>query len=137
MENFPYFGMSSKSGSTGVTRPRPPGRPLIWVGSSKEDISALSDEVKASFGHRLRELQDGKTPLGMKPLPQFGTGVYELLEDFDRNTYRLMYVVNLKKGIYVLHVFIKKSKSGIGLPKRDANLIERRLQYARIMDAEE
>ena len=129
--------MSSKSGSTSVTRPRPPGRLLIWVGSSKDDISALPNEVKATFGHRLRELQDDKTPLGMKPLPQFGTGVYELLEDFDRNTYRLMYVVNLKKGIYVLHAFMKKSKSGIGLPRPDAKLIERRLQSARTMDAEE
>jgi phage-related protein len=93
--------------------------------------------VKASFGHRLRELQDGKTPLDMKPLPQFGRGVYELLEDFDRNTYRVVYVLNLKKAIYVLHAFMKKSKSGIGLPKPDANVIERRLQSARMLDAEE
>jgi predicted XRE-type DNA-binding protein len=46
-------------------------------------------------------LQQGKTPLDMKPLPQFGTGVYELRESFDRNAYRVMYVVNLKKALYV------------------------------------
>ena len=34
----------------------------------------------------------------MKPLPQFGTGVYELRESFDRNAYRVMYVVNLRRG---------------------------------------
>jgi hypothetical protein len=33
-----------------------------------------------------------------------------------------MYVVNLTKALYV-HAFIKKSKSGIGLPKPDAELI--------------
>jgi phage-related protein len=50
---------------------------------------------------RLYELQQGK-------LPQFGTGVYELRESFDRNAYRLMYVVNLTKALYVLYAFIKK-----------------------------
>ena len=113
------------------------GRLIIWVGSSKEDISALPGPVKASFGHRLRQLQDGKTPLDMKPLPQFGAGVFELRERFDRNAYRLMYVVNLRKALYVLHAFMKKSKSGIGLPKPDAELIKVRLQSARIWDAED
>jgi phage-related protein len=31
-----------------------------------------------------------------------------------------MYVVSLRKALYVLHAFMKKSKSGIGLPKPDA-----------------
>jgi len=119
------------------TQPRLSGRLIIWVGRSKEDISALPGAVKASFGHRLRELQDGKTPLDMKPLPQFGAGVFELRERFDRNAYRLMYVVNLRKALYVLHAFMKKSKSGIGLPKPDAELIKVRLQAARTVDAED
>ena len=110
---------------------------VVWVGSSKEDISALPGPVKASFGHRLRQLQDGKTPLDMKPLPQFGAGVFELRERFDRNAYRLMYVVNLRKALYVLHAFMKKSTSGMGLPKPDAELIQARLQSARIRDAED
>ena len=73
----------------------------------------------------------------VKPLPQFGTGVLELRERFDRNAYRLMYVVKLKKAVYVLHAFMKKSKSGIGIPKPDAELIEARLKRARALDAED
>ncbi len=92
--------------------------------------------MKTSFGLRLYELQQGKTPLDMKPLTQFGTGVYELRESFDRNAYRLIYVVNLRQALYVVHVFMKKSKSGIGLPKPDAALIEVRLRRARALDAE-
>lgn len=72
----------------------------------------------------------------MKPLTRFGAGVYELRESFDRNAYRLMYVVNLKKALCVLHAFMKKSKSGIDLPKPDAELIERRLRRAKELDAE-
>lgn len=111
-------------------------RAVRWVGSSKDDISALPGPVKASFGHRLRQLQDGETPLDMKPLTQFGTGVFELRERFDKNAYRLMYVVNLSKAIYVLHAFMKKSKSGIGLPKPDVELIETRLKRAHALDEE-
>jgi phage-related protein len=112
-------------------------RPVVWVGNSKDDISALPGPVKASFGHRLRQVQDGATPLDMKPLTQFGTGVFELRERFDRNAYRLVYAVSLEKAIYVLHAFIKKSKSGIELPKPDAELIEARLKRAHSLDAED
>jgi len=119
-------------------QPDPPSvRTITWIASSKDDLSALPREVRASFGYRLYELQQGKTPLDMKSLPQFGAGVYELRESFDRNAYRVMYVVNLTKALYVLHAFMKKSKSGIGLPKPDAELIAVRLRRARELDTED
>ncbi len=110
---------------------------IVWIGGSKGDISLLPSPVKASFGFRLGELQQGMTPLDLKPLPQFGTGVFELRESFERNAYRLIYVVNLKKAIYVLHVFMKKSKTGIGIPKPDIGVIEARLRRARTLDSED
>jgi phage-related protein len=112
-------------------------RPVIWIASAKDDVSALPPPVKASFGHRLHEAQEGRMPLDTKPLPQFGAGVLELRERFDGNAYRLMYVVALKKAVYVLHAFLKKSKSGIGLPKQDAQLIDTRLKRARELDTED
>ena len=115
----------------------PPPKPVVWIASSKADISALPDPVKASFGHRLGEVQHGRTPLDTKPLPQFGGGVIELRERLDGNAYRVMYVVALRKAVYVLHAFMKKSKSGIGLPKPDVDLIELRLRRAQSLDAEE
>lgn len=63
---------------------------LIWVGSSKDDISNLPNPVKGSFGHRLREVQSSKAPLDMKLLRQFGSGVYEFREQFAGNAYRLI-----------------------------------------------
>ena len=119
-------------------RSAPPSvRPIIWIAGSKNDLSALPREVKASFGSRLYELQLGGAPLDMKPLPQFGTGVCELRERFDRNAYRLVYIAALAKAIYVLHAFMKKSKSGIGLPRPDAELIAARVWRARELDARE
>ena len=114
---------------------RPKLRPVVWMGRSRSDISEMPAAVKTSFGFRLCELQQGGTPLDMKPLSQFGGGVYELRDSFDGDAYRTVYVVNLGKALYVLHAFMKKSKSGIGLPKPDKELIETRLRRARELDA--
>ena len=111
-------------------------KPVVWIGSSKEDVSALPGPVKASFGYRLRLVQKGKPAPDTKALSQFGPGVLELRESFDRNAYRLMYVVNLKHAIYVLHAFMKKSKSGIGLPRTDEQLLRTRLKRAKEIDAD-
>ncbi len=131
----------SKSERQGYDRdakqPDHPVRPVVWIGSSRQDLAALPREVKGSLGSRLYELQQGKTALDVKPLSQFGSGVYELRESFKGNAYRMMYVVSLKKALYVLHAFMKKSKSGIGLPKRDAELVAVRLRRARELDRED
>ena len=126
----------SRAGETKQQVP-PVARPITWIASCKDDLSSLPREVKASFGTRLFELQRGGTPRDMRPLPQFGAGVYELRERFNRNAYRLMYVVNLTKALYVLHAFMKKSKSGVGLPKPDAELIAARLRRAQELDTED
>ncbi|HEX5328247.1 MAG TPA: type II toxin-antitoxin system RelE/ParE family toxin [Acetobacteraceae bacterium] len=112
-------------------------KPVVWIGSSKDDLSALPAPVKASFGYRLHQAQQGKAPLDMKALTRFGSGVFELRESFDRNAYRLVYVATFRKAVYVLHAFMKKSTTGIGLPRHEVALIETRLQRARILDIEE
>ena len=68
---------------------------------------------------------------------EVGGGVFELRERFDGNAYRVMYAVALRKAVYVLHAFMKKSKSGIGLPKPNADLIALRLKRAEALDAED
>lgn len=111
-------------------------RPVLWVGSSRDDLAEMPKHVRGSFGVRLQEVQRGNRPHNSKGLPQLGSGVYELRESHDKNAYRLMYVLKLERAIYVLHVFMKKSKSGIGLPKPDAALIAERLKRAHTMDLE-
>jgi phage-related protein len=104
------------------------------MGKSRRDLAEMPKPVRYSFGIRLNDLQEGRKAHDSKALPEIGAGVLELREAYDGNAYRLMYVLKLKKAIYVLHVFMKKSTSGIGLPKPDANLIEARLKLAQKLD---
>jgi phage-related protein len=106
-------------------------KPVEWVGTSKEDLSAMPTEVKSTFGQALFDAQTGSKHPDAKPLRGFGgAGVLEIVEDFDGNAYRAVYTVKFEDAIYVLHAFQKKSKSGRATPKRDLNLIESRLYLA-------
>ena len=59
------------------------------------------------------------------------SGVYEIRVDYDGDTYRTVYVIQLDEDIYVLHVFKKKSKQGSKLSKEDMNTIQERLKRAK------
>ena len=66
-----------------------------------------------------------------KPLRGFGGAtVLEIVENFDGNTFRAVYTVRFAKAVYVLHVFQKKSKSGISTPRNEIILIKQRLVAA-------
>lgn len=66
-----------------------------------------------------------------------GAGVLEVAERFERNAYRAVYTVRLEHAVYVLHVFQKKSKSGIATPSQEIEMIRRRLREAELLDAAE
>ena len=104
---------------------------LAWIGSSRRDLKAFPEEVKDAIGYALFEAQVGRKSLSAKPLAGFGgAGVLEVIEDFQRNTYRAVYTVKFSELIYVLHAFQKKSKKGIATPKIEVDLIKRRLKLA-------
>jgi phage-related protein len=115
-----------------VLYPRVEPKPVRWVASSKEDLSDFPIEVRRRVGGALWEAQLGLKPAYAKPLKGFGgAGVLEIADDFDGDTYRAVYTVRFAGAVYVLHAFQKKSKHGIATPKRELDLIERRLTRAK------
>ena len=98
-----------------------------WVGSSKKDICSLPDEVKSMLGYSIYEIEKGNNPRNSKILRSFNGDVRQIACNHDKDTYRAVYTVAIKDTLYILHVFKKKSKSGISLPKQDRDLIKRRL----------
>ena len=109
----------------------PAPRPVRWIASSKEDLSAFPPEAKLRVGGALWEAQLGKKALWAKALKGYGdAGVLEVVVDFDGNTFRTVYTVRFAEAVYVLHAFHKKSKRGIATPKAELDLIELRLKRA-------
>ena len=117
-----------------MARTARPARPLRWIGSSRRDYAAFSDDVQDAFGFQLHLAQLGMHPPSAKLLKGFGSGVVELIEDFDGDTYRAVYAVRFETAVYVLHAFKKKSKQGIRTPRSDIDLIKRRLKDAEADD---
>jgi phage-related protein len=103
---------------------------LRWIGSSRKDYGAFPSKVQDQFGFELFLAQLGQHPPSAKLLKGLGSGVIELVDDHDGDTYRAVYTVRLASAVYVLHAFKKKSKSGIKTPKSDIALIKKRLKDA-------
>jgi phage-related protein len=106
-------------------------KPVVWIGSSKADLSTFPEEVKDSIGFALYFAQLGDKHRDAKPLRGFGgAGILEIVDDYDGGTYRAVYTVRFPGRVYVLHAFQKKSKAGIKTPKAEISLIQSRLKRA-------
>jgi len=109
----------------------PPVKPLIWIGSSREDLKTFPEEVRLMMGYALYLAQTGGKHPDAKPLKGFGgAGVLEVVDDFKGNAYRAMYTLKLEGAVYVLHAFQKKSRKGIQTSQADIALVKRRLSRA-------
>ncbi|MDE0018727.1 MAG: type II toxin-antitoxin system RelE/ParE family toxin [Candidatus Poribacteria bacterium] len=104
-------------------------KPLVWVGSSHEDLTEFPPEVQDEMGYALYVAQEGDKHPKAKPLKGF-SGVMEIRSNYRTNTYRVVYTTKISDAIYVLHAFEKKAKRGIQTPKKEIALIKRRLKIA-------
>lgn len=106
-------------------------KPLYWMGQTLKDLRDSPEGVKDGVGYALELVQKGDKPANAKPLKGFsGASVLEIVEDFDGDTWRAVYTVAIAERVYVLHFFQKKSKRGIATPKKEIDLIKRRLRDA-------
>ncbi len=109
---------------------------LFWLGSSLEKLTRFPERTKKQLGAALRQVQNGLTPQIARPLNSYGSGVHELKASTRGDTYRLVYLIKLKKGIYVLDAFMKKSKTGRRIPKEISTRLKQRIKEARAHDKE-
>lgn len=110
---------------------------LGWVASSKKDLMGFPFNVRKEMGHALYIAQQGGKHKNAKPLKGFGGAtVLEVVQNDGNGTYRTMYTVQFAQVVYVLHVFQKKSKTGIKTSKQDMDLVEKRLTAAQQMHQE-
>ena len=105
-------------------------KPVIWIGSSLDDLQELPEEIQGDVGFILDRVQRGMRHKDIKPLTGF-SGVQEIRVDYDKDTYRAVYALKLANAVYMLHVFKKKSKKGKQTPKQEIDLIRSRLKVAK------
>ena len=111
-------------------------RELLWIASSKDDISAFPKAARSTLGFSLMQVQIGETPENATPLPELGSGVMELKAQADGNAHRVVYAVKLQRGVYVLDAFVKKSKKGKEIPREIKERIKQRYAEAVRRDRE-
>ena len=62
-----------------------------------------------------------------KPLKRSDPGVMKIAVRYRTDTWRVIYVTEMARRLWVIHVFRKKSKMGIKTPKTETDLVRNRL----------
>ena len=98
---------------------------IVWLGDSLEVLQGFPKTVRIDLGSDLRRIQIGEVPLDSKPMKTVGRGVRVLRARDRNNQYRTMYIVKKGDDIFVLHSFIKKSRT---TSKADIKIAKERLK---------
>lgn len=99
-------------------------KPLTFIGSSLNDLSAFPEEARRAAGHELWQVQRGLQPSDFKPMTSVGSGCYEIRIHLS-GQWRVLYVAKFKEAVYVLHAFAKKTQA---TRQSDIELARRRYQ---------
>jgi phage-related protein len=99
-------------------------KPVIWLGSSRDDVRSFSAEARREVGYQLYKVQVGLEPSDWKSVTTVGSGVQEI-RIHTGNEYRVIYVTKFGEAIYVLHAFVKKTGK---TTRGDLALARQRLQ---------
>ena len=85
-------------------------RPIIWLGTSRNDVRSFPDEARREAGFQLDKAQHGREPDDWKPMGAVGGGVREIRIREQSGAFRILYVARFGDAVYVLHAFQKKTQ---------------------------
>lgn len=85
-------------------------KPLLFMGSSHDDLKAFPDEARRDAGFSLDFVQRGLEPSNWKPMRSVGMGVKEIRVRDVTGAYRVIYLATRPEAVYVLHCFQKKTQ---------------------------
>lgn len=84
----------------------------IFRGNSLDDIRSFPEAAKKDAGYAIDDLQQGRMPCDFKPMPDVGSGVYEIRISTppSKDQYRVFYIAKFEDAVYILHAFHKKTQ---------------------------
>ncbi|ROP60276.1 phage-related protein [Enterobacter sp. BIGb0383] len=92
-------------------------KPIIWMGSSYEDLLAFPEGPRRQAGYQLHRIQAGLGAEDWKPMTEIGPGTVEIRLRDEVGSWRVFYLARLDEAIYILHCFNKKSQRTSGRDK--------------------
>ena len=99
-------------------------KPVIWLGTARDDLRGFPPDVRQVAGFQLWRVQRGLEPNDWKPMAAVGLGVREVRVHTGLE-HRVVYLAKFDEAVYVLHAFQKGSQQ---TPKRDLDLARQRLR---------
>jgi phage-related protein len=99
-------------------------KPILWAGSSLNDLRAFPEDARRIAGFELRRVQQGLHPTDWKPMLSVGAGVEEIRVHTGQE-HRVFYIARFEEGVYVLHAFEKRSRK---TPAREIEVARTRLR---------
>jgi putative addiction module killer protein len=98
-------------------------KPIVWAGSTLDDIRAFPEDARRQVGYQLRRVQLGVMADDWKAMASIGGGVYEIRIHTGLE-HRVFYVAKYDEAVYVLHAFEKRTKQ---TRRADIDLARQRL----------
>lgn len=103
-------------------------RPISWVKRALRDYQKFPKGAQVEIRRALIVAAEGAKAENAKPMKGLVAGVIEIVLKYRADAYRVVYVLQIKEAIWVVHVFQKKSKTGIKTPKQDIDLMKKRIK---------
>ena len=108
-------------------------RPVSWIRAAIKEFEAFPEGARAICLAALTIAAEGGKADIAKPMHGLGSGVFEIALAFRGDAFRVVYAVQLADEIWVVHAFQKKSRQGIGTPKREIEVVRDRLKRLKEM----
>lgn len=104
---------------------------LEFILSAYHELAVMPEEVQDSIGYALDLAQRGETHHNAKAMKGFkGADVMQHTARYNTDTYRCYYTARFGNVIYVLHCFMKKSKTGVAMTQQEKDLVAARFKEA-------
>ncbi len=103
-------------------------RPVSWIKAARKNLEKFPVGAREQIEDALTLASEGRKADIAKPMKGLGSGVFEIALRYRTDAYRAVYALGVDNDIWVIHAFQKKAKTGIKTPRKEVDLITRRLK---------
>lgn len=108
-------------------------RPISWISSARKVFTGFPGRAQEIILSALTIAAEGGKADIAKPMKGLGSGIFEVALSYGGNAFRVVYAVQIGDEIWVIHVFQKKSATGIKTQKHEIDLVKDRLKRLKEM----